>query len=66
MPLYELQCIKCGEVNEYLLKDKTEAADEVCKTCQGHQLTFLITAPGNYTIKGNNGASVRPKKGLLR
>jgi putative FmdB family regulatory protein len=63
MPMYEMDCMECGHNDTYLVKSHEDAPKEECKGCGviGH-LQMKLTTFGSYAIKGNNSASVTPKK----
>ena len=62
MPLYEMQCLECSTTDTYLVKKMEETQYERCRACGSDQLQMVMSAIGTYSIKGNNSASVTPKK----
>lgn len=62
MPIRELQCDKCEHTYDTLIRNEKDMAEERCPKCGCPELTMKISYPGNYTISGDNSASVRPKK----
>ena len=60
MPLYEYKCRACGVISESLVKTWTGTLVK-CPECGAGTCDRIITAPGGYNIKGNNGASAKPK-----
>ncbi len=63
MPLYEMDCMECGHNDTYLVKSLEEAPKESCKGCDKvGALQMCLSTFGSYAIKGNNSASVTPKK----
>lgn len=62
MPLFALKCRKCEYETDSLLKSKDEAATEACAQCGTVGMDTPLTSHGGYTIKGNNGASTKPRK----
>jgi putative FmdB family regulatory protein len=58
MPLKDVLCRDCGHIWEELLKSWEDSPD--CPHCESKKTEKLISAPGGYSIKGNNSASVRP------
>ncbi len=63
MPLYIFECTDCDKRFEALMKvdDGIEAAGP-CPQCGSTQVQRCMSAPGFYSIKGNNSASTTPKK----
>lgn len=62
MPLRDLKCNNCElEVMDVLLKRMEDIEHEKCPECGG-RMRGLVSFPSNYEIKGNNGASTRPKR----
>ncbi len=60
-PLYDFACPNesCGKLFESLSKP----FDPVhCPECSSYPCSRQISAPGNYTISGDNSASTRPVK----
>lgn len=64
-PLYPLNCTneECKHAWDSLAKNKDEAI-EACPKCGSTQVQMGFSFPGNYSISGNNSASVRPKGGM--
>lgn len=62
MPIKEYVCTDCAYQFETVVKPG-EAPDE-CPRCEGKQLQGCFSFPANYTIKGDNSASTRPKRKL--
>lgn len=62
MPLYNLRCTDqdCNRHFEKLCS-REELIDERCPKC-GKPAEQTISTFGHYAIKGNNSASVTPKK----
>lgn len=63
MPIYSLRCSNpdCLKYFE-LICNKDDLADAECVHCGTLACEQLPTAPGSYKIKGDNSASVTPKK----
>lgn len=60
MPLLDLDCLACGaEIKDLIVRNED---DKVCPACGAQQLQQRFSFPANYTISGNNSASVRPKR----
>lgn len=62
MPLFEMDCMECQHKDTYLVRKQEEAKDERCKNCGSDQLQLCLSTIGSYSIKGNNSASVTPKR----
>jgi putative FmdB family regulatory protein len=60
MPLYDFTCPACGHQEKDRLTRISETEVE-CPQCQA-QMKKDLTAHSGYSIKGNNGASERPKQ----
>ena len=60
MPLRDFVCVAC----ETATKDALVRTDEdlVCPKCGSTNVQLVLSFPANYTISGNNSASVRPKR----
>jgi hypothetical protein len=52
----------CGHRYEALFLKDSDLDDERCPNCQSSQLQVCLSAHGGYSIKGNNGASQRPRQ----
>lgn len=61
-PIYELECLTCGSKQEALVKNKDELAEVACPTCGPGTMQAVFPTFSQYSIKGNNSASVTPKK----
>lgn len=59
MPLYEFLCDNCSHQFEELLKERPRTYP--CPHCD-KQAEILPSGHGGYAIRGNNGASQRPKQ----
>ena len=59
MPLYDFFCPECGKLFESLSKPYDPVK---CPECFSWPCERQISAPGNYTINGDNSASTRPQK----
>jgi putative FmdB family regulatory protein len=62
MPLRDIKCVKCGHEFEALIRNQNDLANEQCCKCESSKLELLMSYPANYTIAGNNSASVRPRR----
>jgi putative FmdB family regulatory protein len=62
MPIFELECQDCKHKFESLMKDKDEIEHAECPKCESMDLQFCFSLFGGYSIKGDNSASVRPKR----
>jgi putative FmdB family regulatory protein len=62
MPLRDLKCDDCAFIFEALVRTDQEEKDVTCPSCEGTNKTRLLSSHGNYTISGDNSASVRPRK----
>lgn len=62
MPLRDLKCVNCNNVHEALIRNDQDLLEEKCPDCGQSQFEFQLSYPSNYTISGDNSASVRPKK----
>lgn len=62
-PLRDLVCQDCGHTMEdILIRNDADLKAEFCCKCESHKLQIAFSVPGNYTISGDNSASVRPKR----
>lgn len=59
MPYYSFTCKKCEHVYTELCKMGESAP---CPECKSEDVKKNITAAGGYFMKGDNSASVRPKR----
>lgn len=62
MPLRDIECTDCGHVFEALIRNQSDLDDEMCCKCESKKLALKLSYPANYTIAGDNSASVRPRK----
>lgn len=63
MPIIEYECENCKERKESI--EKIPVRDRIpCTFCvqDGVEMQRILTAHSTYKIKGNNSASVTPKK----
>lgn len=65
MPLYSYTCKACCESTETITSYPPPDSLQ-CTHCGSHATTLDLSTPGNYTIKGNNSASTRPKGGFKK
>ena len=63
MPTFDFQCSKCEhEWEQYVLRATKDWEKDVrCTACGCAEWQRLVNSFANYTIKGNNSASVTPK-----
>lgn len=61
-PLRDLQCEDCDHIYEALIRNESDLKAESCCKCESKKITVMLSYPSNYTISGNNSASVRPKR----
>lgn len=59
MPMYSFICLHCKKLFDILAK-----LDEIilCPHCSSAEVERQLSMFGSYKIKGNNSASVTPKK----
>lgn len=63
MPLRDLICQDCGHVMEdILVQNQGDLDAEFCCKCESKKLQIAFSSPSTYFIKGDNSASVRPKR----
>ena len=66
MPLYDYKCTDCDKVVSFILKHGENPNPFFCTVAadadEGCPMVKMISAPGSYSIKGDNSASVTPKK----
>lgn len=60
MPLRDFECLDCGHKQEQLILGGEEV--DCCQQCGSGQMQVCLSFPSNYTIAGDNSASVRPKR----
>lgn len=61
MPLYVLRCPHCEHRFERIMKSTDNVNEERCPKCDKVDCQKVLTSFSNYSIQGNNSASVRPK-----
>ena len=64
-PIYDFECMDCGKVIGMILKHDEVLPPYYCTVAEeegGCRLVKRISAPATYSIKGDNSASVTPKK----
>jgi len=54
MPIYEYQCMQCGEKNEFLVRS-TDTEELRCRKCESADLYKLMSAP-NISAAGFNSS----------
>lgn len=59
-PLRDAECPKCELLFEDMLVKTGDKS--VCPVCGSDELVIRMSYPANYTIGGDNSASVRPKR----
>lgn len=64
MPIYRFHCPKCDKHFERIMKVVELETDgpPPCYECKEVNTTRAFTAHATYNIKGDNSASVRPKR----
>lgn len=60
MPLYDFKCLSCGKTYEAIVKDGENPRCPDCDAKSGQRKQ--VSYAGGYKIKGNNSASVTPKR----
>lgn len=61
MPIYNYRCEECEKEYEAIVFSATAEPDP-CPSCKSTNVHKALTAHGGYHIKGNNGASERPRR----
>lgn len=61
MPILEFICEECGLKFDSLIRKPEDMEDVQCG-CGSVKVTKALSFPSNYTISGNNSASVRPRR----
>lgn len=61
-PMRDLECVDCGHVYEALIRNADDLKAEFCCKCESKKIEVMLSYPATYQIKGNNTASVRPKR----
>lgn len=62
MPWYEYECTECEIVFDMIRPISESDRKGLCPSCGAVDCERTITTHGSYSIKGNNSASVTPKK----
>jgi hypothetical protein len=62
MPLRDIECQDCGHEFEALIRNQQDFEQEFCCKCESKKLAYKLSYPSNYTISGDNSASVRPRR----
>lgn len=60
MPIYEFKCLKCNDIFELLLMNKSQSLKLQCPKCHSEDLERIISAAGYAMGSGNN-----PRKGAI-
>lgn len=62
MPLNDFLCLDCGTVQDHI--GPSDSKPDKCPVCHAgpERLEKQFSTFGSYKIKGNNSASVTPKK----
>jgi len=61
MPLYDYKCKSCQEVTQSVMATWNDKLI-LCPKCGKSEAERMFPAPGGYSIKGDNSASVKPKR----
>lgn len=62
MPIYNFRCNECGKHFERIVK-RDEVNQVECEACnKADSVELMMSVFGSYSIKGNNSASITPKK----
>lgn len=62
MPWYEYSCPNCNIIFDMVRPISEWDKNGLCPECAYEECPKTVTAHGSYSIKGNNSASVTPKK----
>jgi putative FmdB family regulatory protein len=64
MPLHDFDCLKCDlRMEGVLIRNDDDLKELRCPACNdGSHLQKAMSAHGGYKIKGDNGASQRPRR----
>jgi len=54
MPIYEFKCLKCNDIFELLLINKSQSLKLQCPTCHSEDLERILSTTG-YTIGSGSG-----------
>lgn len=62
MPIFTYLCEVCSNLFDIIV-NRDEENNQTCPDCGSDKMAKQLTSFSNYSIKGNNGASTRPKGG---
>jgi putative FmdB family regulatory protein len=62
MPILSFECLDCHKQYDSLVRNEDDKQHLECPSCHSENWQQCLTYPSNYEIKGNNSASVRPKR----
>ncbi|HCO11671.1 MAG TPA: zinc ribbon domain-containing protein [Desulfonauticus sp.] len=54
MPIFEFQCVKCGHIQEFLLKNQNDTVELKCEKCGGEELTRVLSQV-SYSVTTSSG-----------
>lgn len=54
MPIYEFKCLKCNDIFELLMINKSQSLELKCPKCDSDNLERVLSAAG-YTIGSGSG-----------
>ena len=61
MPIYEYECLECGDVGEFMVGIGRNTDELICKVCGGSELQKLISA-SSFTL---NSKDLKDQGGML-
>jgi putative FmdB family regulatory protein len=64
MPIYEYECLKCGDVGEFMVGMGRNTDELICKGCGGRKLQKLLSA-SNFAV-GSTGLKSPVDMDMLR
>ncbi|SDN34257.1 FmdB family zinc ribbon protein [Desulfonauticus submarinus] len=61
MPIFEFKCMKCGHIQEFILKNNDEAIELKCEKCGGEELSRILSQV-SYTVSSPSGKATLTSK----
>jgi len=62
MPIFEFKCVKCGHIQEFILKNSQEKVELKCEKCGSEELTRVLSQVSFAVSSSGGKATLTSKK----